>query len=181
VGTPRSWLGLVYGAKVKAANKTLPLAVVGRWPPLGAAGGHCGLCALGVSRLPNTPFKRFSWLCIWTIVESPYCGQSKCTLGCWGGGLLPKHSQDNMRLALTYDAWCQADLSGSPIFFKYSSNLLFTRCLPSRDESGVRPCSGHVTSHPKWGHRAKDKILIGLRFSEGLISGSGNISFAQGG
>src|SRR5216684_1050797 len=50
---------LVYGAKVKAANKTLPLAV-GAWPLWEMLAATVAYCAWAFA-LPNTPFSEFSW------------------------------------------------------------------------------------------------------------------------
>jgi len=50
---------LVYGAKVKAANKTLPLAV-GAWQLWEMLAATVAYCAWAFA-LPNTPFSEFSW------------------------------------------------------------------------------------------------------------------------
>jgi len=50
---------LVYGTKVKAANKTLPLAV-GAWPLWEMLAATVAYCAWAFA-LPNTPFGEYSW------------------------------------------------------------------------------------------------------------------------
>jgi hypothetical protein len=50
---------LVYGAKIKAANKALPLAF-GAWPVWEMLAATVAYCAWAFA-LPNTPFSAYSW------------------------------------------------------------------------------------------------------------------------